>query len=223
MKTGAKPMVAMAFGAILLPGLLCQTAQAQSTLIESGSSALADVYGISTAPEALNVSWFVVENNVSDVYTYEYTVNNPPGDVELNGGGSPTTTPETFNSFTITFNTTLPGAYLSGAAPVGGTVVNNGPTGLTWNLADVDPGGNSGILAFQSDLAPGLNNASAGGGAVGPSPWSTIPSGQPVPVPVPRGIPEPVTTDLFALTALMLLPFSSTWRGLIRKGWDSHR
>jgi hypothetical protein len=230
MNIRVKPLVALASGAMLLSGLFSHTAQAQSTLIEQGTSSLGDVFLVNTGSEALTVSWFVVENTSSDLYTYAFNVNNPSGDVQLNNDNTPyispitkTTVPETFNSFSLTFDTTIPGAFVSGTQPVGGSLVNNGSTGLTWNFPAVSPGSSTALLAFQSDLAPGLGsaagNASAGGGATPPSPWSSIPAGQPVPV--PRAAPEPEITGLLALTALVLLPFSSTWRRLLRQSWDS--
>jgi len=220
MNIRVKPIVALVSGAILLPCLLDQTAYAQSTFIEGGTSTLADVFLTATGTEALSVSWFVVENTSSDVYTYAYNVNNPVGDVELNNDGTKTTIPETFNNFSISFNTLLPGANITGTAPIGGTFQNNGASGLSWSFPDVSPGTSSALLAFQSSLAPGLGNASAGGGSIPPGPWSSIPAGEPVPV--PRAVPEPATKALLALTALLLLPFSSTWRRLLRQSWDSN-
>jgi hypothetical protein len=218
MKKRVKPIIALASGVLLLPGLLCQSAQAQGTFYESGTSVLADDVDTATGPEALTVSWFVA-GNTDNLYTYGFNVNNPTGDVELPGAPDQGA-PEMVGSFSLSFDATVPGAFVSGNAPAGGTFANEGTGGLTWTFPAVSPGAVSGLLVFQSDLPPSLTGqASAGGGAIPPSPWSTFPAG--TPVPVPRGVPEPVTTDLLALTALMMLPFSSTWRGLLRKSWNS--
>jgi hypothetical protein len=218
-----KPIVAVASGTVLLSSFLCQNSQAQGSFYETGTSTLADVFGTTTGNDVLTVSWFVAESP-DGLYTYGFNVNNPAGDVELNNNGTPTTTPETFNNFSITFNTTLPGAYVSGTEPVGGSLLNDGTSGLTWTFPAVSPGTSSPLLAFQSDLAPGINsgsmgNVGVGGGAIPPSPWSSALTGQTVPV--PRVIPEPEITDMLALTALLLLPFSATWCRLVRNSWNS--
>jgi hypothetical protein len=203
MKRDAKPSVALA-GALLISATLCGTANAQSTLIESGTSTLADLFGVSTGSEALTVSWFVVENTggpTSGTYTYAYNVSNPTGDVVLNPNGTLTTTPESFNSFSITFNTGL-AANLVLTPPAGGSVQNNMADGVTFSFPDVAPGSSSPLLAFQTTTAPALVMASAGGGATPPGPWSTVPNNSPVPA--PRGVPEPGTATLMALTALGL-------------------
>lgn len=213
MKTKGKPFVALAAAAILVPGLMSPCAQAQSTLIESGTSTMPDVLQ-QTGSEALTVSWFVVENNASGVYTYAYNVNNPAGDEQENSSGVPIAgTSETFDNFSLSFNTTLPGAYVNGTAPTDGSLVNGGANGLTWNFPAVSPGNSSELLAFQSDQPPVMGNASVSGGSVPPAPWSTLGNGQPVPV--PRAVPEPEVTSLFAFAAL-LLPFRS-WRRFFRK------
>src|ERR1039458_2189346 len=106
-----KTIVALAVGAILLSGLLGQTAQAQLLLNESGTSILADSFGTATGPEALTVSWSVVES-VTLGYTYSYSVNNPVGDVVLGNTGLPTSTPENVDAFSVGFDTTAPGAYI---------------------------------------------------------------------------------------------------------------
>ena len=96
MRGHVKPIVALASGAVLLCTALAPATQAQSTLIESGNSVLADVFGVNTGPEALNVFWFVIENNNAGMYTYAYNLYNPVGDVALPGSGLPANTPETF-------------------------------------------------------------------------------------------------------------------------------
>jgi hypothetical protein len=219
MEIRLKPIIVLASGALFLSNFSTPSANAQSTLIEAGSSVLSDSVLTATGPEALTVSWFVVENTVSDVYTYAYNVNNPVGDVELNNDGSPTSIPENFNNFSITFDTTVPGAYVSGTAPVNGSLANLGTGGLTWTFPAVSPGTSSALLAFQSDLAPTMYNAAVSGGGSPPGPWHSVPGGQEVPV--PKLIPEPGITSLFTLTAILLLPFSPTWRRLVQKSWDS--
>jgi hypothetical protein len=214
MKRHAKPMVALIFGAILLPGLLCQTAQAQTAqwlLNESGTSILADAFGTATGPEALTVNWSVIENSW-DIYTYSYTVNNPAGDVILNNQGQPTLTPEIVDAFSVGFNTTLPGAYLPFSQYGGYSDQNDGVNGLFWSFAAVKAGSASPVLSFQSFLPPAWGDAGAQD-ANPPSPWSSIPYGQQVPVPdPPTEVAEPTTAALLVLTALLLLPFRSTVR-----------
>jgi hypothetical protein len=185
-----KTIVALAVGAILLCGLLGQTAQAQLLLNESGTSILADSFGTATGPEALTVSWSVVEN-VSLVYTYSYSVNNPAGDVNLNNGS-----PEPVDAFSVGFDTTAPGAYIIGSQTGGVFDENNGHGGLFWAFAAVNPGTSSGPLSFLSDLPPTLGNANAQD-ANPPSPWSSYPDGQQVPVPLT--VPEPGTWVLVAM------------------------
>src|ERR1017187_2409213 len=214
MKIYSKTVVALVAGAILLSGLLGQTAQAV-LLTESGTSVLADAFGVNTGPEALTVSWSVVEN-VSLIYTYTYTVNNPVGDVVLNNNGSPTSTPEIVDAFSVAFDTTVPGAFVPGSQIGGLYDANNGVSGLFWAFAAVNPGANSGPMSFQSELPPTLGNANALDQNP-PSPWSSNPNGQQVPVPT-TSVPEPTSTTLLALTALLLLPFRSTISQFIRKG-----
>jgi hypothetical protein len=208
MKRHVKPVVALSSTAFLIFAALAPKAQAQSTLIESGTSQLADVFGTSTGSEALSVSWFVLQNTDTGIYTYGYMVSNPTGDVLLNSSGSPTTTPESVDYFSIGFDTTQTGAYLSGSSPVGATLINNGINGLGWALPAVGPGGNSGLMAFESSEAPTMGSAEADGENP-PGPWSSVPNGQTVPVPGPGGaktVPEPTTTALLGL-ALSILPF----------------
>jgi hypothetical protein len=189
MKIHPKTIVALAVGAMLLSGLLGQTAQAV-LLNESGTSILADSLGTATGPEALTVSWSVVEN-VSLVYTYSYSVNNPVGDVNLNNGS-----PEPVDSFSVAFDTTAPGAFITGSQTGGGFDLNNGASGLFWAFAPVNPGTSSGPLSFESDQPPTLGNANAQD-ANPPSPWSSNPDGQQVPVPI--AVPEPGTWVLVAI------------------------
>ena len=192
---------------ILLCGALCQSVYAQGNLVELGTSTLADSFGTSSGPEALVVSWAVLVNPVSDVYTYYYNLSNPANDVLLNQNGTPTSTPETINSFQVAFNATAPGALIGN--PVGGTLASSDGTGISWYFSPTVASGNSVLLAFQSDLGPGLGNAAANG-ANPPGPWSSTPSGQPVPV--PRPAPEPATLALLGLAGLLFLPYRSSLR-----------
>ena len=194
MKIHPKTIIALAVGAILLSGVLGQTAQAV-LLNESGTSILADSLGINTGPEALPISWSVVES-ANLVYTYTYTVNNPLGDVVLDNTGLPTLTPEPVDAFSVGFDTTVPGAYIAASQTGGVFDENNGPVGLFWLLGSVNPGTSSGPLSFLSDLPPTLGNANAQD-ANPPSPWSSYPDGQQVPVPLT--VPEPGTWVLVAM------------------------
>jgi len=214
-KRQVKPIVALASGVILLSGLLCPAVQAQNTVISSGNSTLAPsvipLGGYGANPEEyLVVSWSVTENNISDIFTYGYTVNNPAGDVILNPDGSLTSTPDSVNNFEVTFNTTAPGAYLPGSI-MGGAFDQVSGVGLTWDFNPVLAGSASALLTFQSTFGPASGDAAADGGSP-PAPWSsTSLNGQQVPIPMPHTAPEPATTSLLAL-ALLLLPFRSTLR-----------
>ena len=212
MKKHGKIIAAMACGMVWISGIFCQTTQAQDVLLnESGTSVLANTFGMNTGPEALIVSWAVVENN-SDVYTYSYVVNNPLGDVLLNNNGTPTSNPEIVDAFAVVFDTTFAGAYVPGSQTGGSGNQNNGTSGLFWSFTAVNPNTSSPILSFESDLPPTLGNANAQD-ANPPSPWSSIPNGQQVPVPA---VPEPPTTVLLAGT-LLLLPFRSALLRVIGK------
>ena len=212
MKIYSKPLVVLALGAILIAGLRCQTAQAQEVLLNtSGSSVLADALGANTGPEAITVFWSVVEN-VSSVYTYTYSVSNAVGDVVLDNHGNPTSTPEIVDAFSVGFDTTQPGAYIMNSQQGGLYDANNGSAGLFWAFAGINPGTVSGPMSFQSDLPPVSGNANAQDRNP-PSPWSSNPDGQPVPV--PGAVPEPPATILLALASL--LPFRSRLVQFIRK------
>ncbi|MGP8198456.1 MAG: hypothetical protein ACLQU4_03010 [Limisphaerales bacterium] len=206
MRLRTKPLLAFVSGAIALPALLCQTAQAGGLLNETGESVLADVFGTSSGPEALVITWSVVENT-SDIYTYSYDVHNPAGDVLLNSEGQPTSTPEVVDSYSVSFDTTAPGAYVP-SSQVGGLInENNGIYGLFWAFVPIPAGKMGQVLSFESDLPPMPGTADASD-ANPPSPWSSLPDGQFVPVPdAPDPVPEPTTAALAGLTVLVLVPF----------------
>jgi len=201
LNTHFKTIVALAAGAILLIGL-GQSAQA-ALLNISGASTLADSFGTNSGPEAVSVSWSVVED-ASDIYTYSYIVNNPTGDVILTNLGAPTTTPEVVDALSVAFDTTAAGAYIAASQTGGVFDQNNGPAGLFWDFTAINPGTSSPVLSFQSYLPPTLGNANAQD-ANPPSPWSSSPYGQQVPVPGNGSfVPEPASVSLVVL-ALPLL------------------
>jgi hypothetical protein len=201
MKTHGKKIIVMAAGVVWMSGIFSQTIQAQNVLLnETGTSTLADTFGINTGPEALTISWAVVENN-SGIYTYSYVVNNPLGDVILNNSGQPTSTPEIVDAFSVVFDTTVAGAYVPGTQTGGVGNQNNGTSGLFWSFTAVNPNTSSPILSFESELPPTMGNANAQD-ANPPSPWSSIPDGQQVPV--PTEVPDPPTTALLTGTLLFL-------------------
>lgn len=205
MKRDTKPSVAL-LGAFLFSSLICGTADAQSTLVESGTSYLADIFQSgSTSPETLNVSWWVLQNQSSGIYTYGFNVLNPVGDQGLNNNNTPNGIPETFDSFTISFNVGAITGYFQATPPAGGTVQNNGANGLNYTFPPVAPGQWSPLLAFQTVNGPTLGNASADGGGIPPGPWNDVLNNSPVPVPVRSTIPEPTSLALLSLTAVGFL------------------
>jgi hypothetical protein len=129
--------------------------------------------------------------------------------VLLNNNGTPTTTPEIVDTFEVGFDATLPGAYVMGTQSGGVFDQNNGASGLTWSFNAVQAGSASPVLSFESDLPPVMGNANAQD-ANPPSPWSSFPNGQQVPV--PGNVPEPGTAALF-MTSLLSLPFVRSLRG----------
>jgi hypothetical protein len=204
MKRQVKTIVALASGAILLSGLFSQTAQAG--LIESGTAQLADVLGVDTGPESLTVSYLVSETG--STYTYAYSVANPVGDAILapaQGAGNP----EIVDAFAVAFNTTIPGAFVAGSQTGGTAQQNNLAAGLFWSFTGVNPGSSSPTLSFESDLPPVLGNANASD-ANPPSPWSSSPFGQQVPIPQVAPTPDSGSTVALLGGVLLLLPFRST-------------
>ncbi len=203
MKNEMRP-AALVFGTIAMSTIMSQSLPA-APLNETGSSILAPVIaptgGYASNPqEYLTVSWSVVEN-LSDVYTYTYTVHNPAGDVLMNDNGSLTTTPEVFDAFSVGFNTTAPGAYLTGTQ-TGSPSEEVNPTDLTWFFdPSIPAGSNSPAVTFQSDLppVPGASDASDGSP---PSPWSV--SALASTIPVPGKVSDVMSTGVLGVTVLML-------------------
>jgi hypothetical protein len=179
MRIRIKQIAALATGAILVSGVLCQTASAQILL-----GSLPSVFPSYNPADTLGVRSVVTFGGSS--YTYTYTISNPLTDAD------------TFDFYSVTINTALPGAYLAGGT--------EGPGEVSWTFAPVAPGGSE-TVSFTSDLGPGLGNANASD-SIPPSPWVGV--GQ-VLVPVP----EPTT---LISGAALLLPFGmSTLRGLRKK------
>jgi hypothetical protein len=205
MRIHAKPIMALACGAIILLEILCQPARAQNTLY-SGTATLADSFGTSEANpnnEDLTVSYSVAL--ASGVWTYDYTINNPAGDVLLYNNDTPSSTPEEVSSFSVSFDATVPGAYVANSISGGISLADqdNGPDGLSWVFNAVEPGCSSATLSFESDLPPTWGDANASDGNP-PSPWASSPDGQPIPVP---NVPESTATITLLAGMLLLLPF----------------
>ena len=160
------------------------TSSSVTVSLPSGQAILADVLGAATGPEALTVNYSVTEDALG-LYTYTYTVNNPSGDVLLNNDGSMETTPEIVDAFSVSFDTTVSGAF-TGSQTGGTSQQVNGASGLFWSFVAVSPGQSSPPLSFTSTFPPVMGNASASDGNP-PSPWSSYPNGQQVPVPA---VPE---------------------------------
>jgi hypothetical protein len=197
MKTQSKPIVALASGAILLFGVLCQTTHAQA-IIASNTVAMSDTDGNSTGPTALSVSYTVSYNSTSQLYTYDYIVSNPSGDYIDGDVGNPSDAVYV-TSFEVSFNASPVGAVSS---PTGGVhFQNDGPSGVTWALGGTLGPGDSANLSFQSDNAYDVATANSSGAPNPPAPWETLPGG-PVVAPNPPVIPEPATTALFGLGLL---------------------
>ena len=203
MKMHIKPLVALGCGAILLTVMPCQTATAQ-TVLSSGTTYLIDVFGDApTSPNGMNedlpVAYSVTQSGA--IFTYNYTIYNPSGDVLQSSSGVPTTdpgTPEIVNNLTIDFNES-PSSVLSITPIAGYSSIPLPGAGITWSFPAVTPGNNSAEMSFTSPFGPTMGPASAQNGD-GPSPWSGS-------LPVPA--PEPATTSLLALMGLSLLPFRS--------------
>jgi len=181
----------------------------------SGTSILAPVLaptgGYAVNPqEYLPVVWTVMEN-ASQVYTYSYTAENPVGSVLLNADGSLTQTSEVFDLFSVSFNTTVPGAYLPGSQ-TGSAFEEVNAVGLAWFFNPPIVAGSSAMVSFQSDYAPVVGYANAAGATL-PSPWSSISAGGDE-VPIPDAIvPEPGSGSMFTIAAtLFVLAFRAVPR-----------
>lgn len=206
MKRYSKAKVCMV-GAILLSGLAGQAIRADTIVtVESGLAILADVNGDTSAPEALSVCYQVTEDLNTDIYTYSYDISNPTGDQVL--GGQNTGASEIVDTFKIAFDADAPGAYISGSATggvLGAILVGADSNGLSWFIpSPYIAAGQSNTVTFESYLSPVAGLATAQD-ANPPSPWTSYPNGNPVPVPGPDA-----TSTLALLGGVMaLLPFGS--------------
>jgi hypothetical protein len=208
MKTHIKPIIVLVSGGVLLSAMTCQTARAQTT-IESGTAYLIDVEGDSpSSPAGMNEDLSVVYSvtELGSVYTYNYTIQNPSGDVLLNGINAGQ--PETINNFTISFDAQSGTTVLS-TAPNGYSPLVLPGAGVTWSFSSISPGGSTEEMSFTSPLGPGSGYGDVQD-ANEPSPWGGVGVGQPLPV--PDAVPEPATTTLLALTTVSLLLFRSMLR-----------
>jgi len=185
---------ALTSSALLLAGVLSQTAQANTispgpiVLGTPGSSVMATPYGPVT--DYLTANWEVTLS--AGVYTYLYDVSNPITDTD------------TVDSYIVT----VPSVDVIGGSAAGGTSATVGPTGVTWTFPPVGLGGTSALLSFKSLLPPVYGAANAADSAP-PSPWSTLAlGGTPVPVPGTLTVPDGGLTvallggSLIALQAL---------------------
>jgi len=191
MKTQSKPIVALASSAVLVCGVLCQSAQAQAIIEGPAVAVLADVNGNNSGPTALPVTYEVTQfTSGPDIglYDYSYVVSNPVGD------------PATVVDFALSFNAAATGAVVG---PISGGIAseNYGVNGVTW-VQPTSSGSTSGTLSFLSDLAPVLGDANASGIGNPPGPWSSAPDGSQLPVPNAPAVPEPATTSLLAMALL---------------------
>jgi hypothetical protein len=207
MNRHVKPISVLGCGIILTAGGLCQSAHADLDI--SGTSVLADSLGAATPPEALTVSWSVVESG--SVYTYSYTVNNPPNDTVP---GSNPTQLEFVDTFGLNFAPS-PDAVISLPSDGG---ANGGVNGVVfWSFSPAAPiaaGSSSPSLFFQSDLPPSPGIATASDDDT----WGNNPESQYVPVPGtgnftgPNTIPDSTATFALLAGTLLLLPFVSKSR-----------
>jgi hypothetical protein len=229
MKRHAKTTIILASAAILLSGLLSETARAQGAI--SGTSTLppflTPVGGTPAqiAAEYLTVNWSVTP--IGSQFFYTYTINNPSLDVLMINNNNGTGTleegdTELVDSFQVSFNASAVGAVTQG--PYGGPYASADADGVNWVLGAVLPGSSSPTLSFFSNDAPTFGNAQAEDNSP-PSPWASINNGgQTVPIPnTITTVPEPATMTLFSLTGLLLLPFRSTLRQIIQKKETSSR
>jgi hypothetical protein len=203
MKTQSKPIVALASGALLLCGVLCQSAHAQAIILGPTTVDLADVNGTDSGPDALPVTYEVTQftsGPYTGLYDYSYIVS--PSAAE----------PAYVLGFEVEFNAAYSGAVVG--TPTGGLASQNSEySGITWAtfIAPGETPDANDTLTFMSDQAPILGNANASGSAA-PGPWASAPDGQQVAVPYTPAVPEPATTSLLAM-ALLIPTFA---RGIFR-------
>jgi hypothetical protein len=191
--------LAASAGAILLSALsLIPFQSAQATVIETNTAVLADSLGAASGSEALTLDYDV--DLTGGIYTYNFIVNNPIGDVLL----PPNSGSEVVDEFTLNFNAAAPGAVLPGSmSGLGTTMADNGEFGLIWYFVpSLTAGSSSATLSFESDDAPTLGDASASD-ANAPSPWSSVPGGQFVAL--PSTVPDTTSTITLFGGAMLLL------------------
>jgi hypothetical protein len=209
-----KSTISLASRVILLAGLLCQTAHAQSSL----SSLLAPdaPIGVTSPPQEFLSVLSTVTPVGGGVYLYSYILSNPTGDELMNPDGSlQAGTSEVVDFFQVSFNASAPGAVVGG--PYGGIFAkNDAANGVYWLFNDVTPGSSSAPMSFYSDIPPTLGNAQAADSTL-PSPWATLNAGgQPVLIPnTITPVPEPGTWALFGLAGVLVLSYSSPLRKLV--------
>lgn len=189
MKTQSKPIVALAFGALLL-GVTSQVSHAQGIVASNEVQMPANN---NVPADALTVqSWVTLD---AGTYTYNYNVINPATDTT------------SVNSFTVDFDAAASGA-VEGTISGGDFSENNGANGITWLFFfnEIAPGQSSenvsGDMSFNSQLAPTLANADANGDSNPPAPWASNGSSQ-LYVPKVVTVPEPPAELLLGL-GLML-------------------
>jgi len=194
MRNHLKPNIALACGAMLLFGMLCQSANA-----ESGTSILA-TQATTDPSEQLTIDWSVVEN--SGVYTYTYDVYNPSGDV-LWPATDPAV-PESFEDFYIGVNYSLVTSISDGGTDFGSHSIK-------WFLdPSIAPGSSTGDLVITSDYGPVMSSAKANDQNE-PSPWNTTYAGG-TPIPVPGAVPDTANTMILLGSTLVLLPLARLFR-----------
>jgi hypothetical protein len=191
MKMQPKPIFALASGAFLLLGVLCQTAQAQSVVL--GQQYTGDLVNTgNSGPTDLFVGYKVTES--ADVYTYTYTIANPPAAI---------------TALSVDFATSGAQSGITGIITGAGSFYEfGGATGstVTWDFSLASGAGQSATLSFESPYAPTLGNADATDNSYTWVATSSPAVGLDLAVPQPPSVPEPATTTLFGL-GLVLLAF----------------
>jgi hypothetical protein len=195
MKTQSKPIVALASSALLVCGVLCQSAQAQSIIVAPTTVNLADVNGVDSGPTALPVTYEVTQFT-SGPYT---------GDFQYSYIISPDAAlPAYVLGFNVGFNTGYAGALVGGTITGGINSQNSEFSGVSWNT-QIEPGAapsSANTLSFISDNSPVLGDANATGSDT-PGPWASAPDGAQVAVPYTPAVPEPATTSLLGMAFLV--------------------